>query len=160
MATPAQFLVRPSLARVVCLDGFGPRVRGVGAIGCDLFWPVKDPSDVLDYVLDASPALLGLEGDGIVTLDIRIFPQEAGGLVLNSSAVDGDRAVLWLAGGVAGHIYMVTLGLGTASGRYLLRSIALPVQALAQVVPMLSPYLVDSSGAPIVDQTGSPILSD
>ena len=160
MATPAQFVTRPSLARVVCLDGFGPRVRGVGAAGCDLFWPVKDPSDILDYVLDASPALLGLEGDGIVTLDIQISPQEPGGLVLNSSAVDGDRAVLWLAGGVAGHIYVVTLGLGTASGRYLLRSVALPVQALAQVMPPVSPYLVDNSGAPIIDQTGSPILSN
>ncbi len=128
-------------------------------MGCDLFWPVKDPSDVLDYVLDASPALLGLEGDGIVTMDVQVSPQEVGGLILNSSAVDGDRAVLWLAGGVAGHIYMVTLGLGTASGRYLLRSVALPVQALAQAAPPMSHYLVDGGGAPLLDQNGSPILS-
>ena len=99
MATTAQFIARPSLARLVCLEGYGPRVRGVGTGCLDLCWPVKDPSDVLDYVLDASPALLGAEGDGVVTLDVQIAPQEAGGLVLNSSSVDGDRAVLWMSGG-------------------------------------------------------------
>ena len=92
MATPAQFITRPSLARLICLEGYGPRVRGVGTGVCDLCWPVKDPSDVLDYVLDASPALLGVEGDGIVTLDVQVAPQETGGLVLNSTSVDGDRA--------------------------------------------------------------------
>ena len=160
MATPAQFITRPSLARVVCLEGYGPRVRGVGAGCCDLCWPVKDPSDVLDYVLDASPALLGVEEDGIVTLDIQIAPQEAGGLVLNSSFVDGDRAVLWLSGGVAGRTYSVTLGLGTTNGRHLLRSVSLPVQALAQTTPPVSQYLVDGSGAPLIDQNGLPIISD
>ncbi len=159
MATPVQFLVRPSLARLVCLEGYGPRVRGVGA-GCnDLCWPVKDPSDVLDYVLDASPALLGAEGDGIVTLDVQIAPLETGGLVLNSTSVDGDRAVLWISGGVAGHVYSVTLGLGTTNGRYLLRSVLLPVQALAQTSPAASQYLVDGSGMPLIDQNGSPIVS-
>jgi hypothetical protein len=159
MATPAQYIARPSMARVVRLDGCGPQVRGVGAGGYDLCWPAKDPSDVLDYVLDASPALLGLDGDGIVTMDVQVSPQQAGGLVLNSSAVDGDRAVLWLSGGLAGQIYMVTLGLGTASGRYLLRSVVLPVQALAHMVPSPSPYLVDGNGAPLIDQNGSPIIS-
>lgn len=159
MATPVQFLIRPSLARLVCLEVYGPRVRGVGA-GCnDLCWPVKDPSDVLDYVLDASPALLGVEGDGIVTLDVQIAPQETGGLVLNSTSVDGDRAVLWISGGVAGHVYSVTLGLGTTNGRYLLRSVSLPVQALAQMSPATSQYLVDGSGVPLIDQNGSPIVS-
>ena len=160
MATPAQFITRPSLARLVCLEGHGPRVRGVGMGYCDLCWPVKDPSDVLDYVLDASPALLGVEGDGIVTLDVQIAPQESGGLVLNSSSVDGDRAVLWMSGGVAGHTYSITLGLGTTNGRYLLRSVSLPVQALAQVTPPTSSYLVDDSGAPLIDQNGLPIISD
>ena len=159
MATTAQFIARPSLARLVCLEGYGPRVRGVGTGCLDLCWPVKDPSDVLDYVLDASPALLGAEGDGVVTLDVQIAPQEAGGLVLNSSSVDGDRAVLWMSGGVAGHTYSVTLGLGTMSGRYLFRSVSLPVQALAQTALATSQYLVDSSGVPLIDQNGVPIIS-
>lgn len=120
---------------------------------------MKDPSDVLDYVLDASPALLGVEGDGIVTLDVQISPQEAGGLVLNSTSVDGDRAVLWISGGLAGHVYSVTLGLGTTNGRYLLRSVTLPVQALAQTLPTISQCLVDGSGSPLIDQNGSPIVS-
>lgn len=159
MATPAQFATRSSLVRLVCLEGYGPRVRGVGTGCCDLCWPVKDPSDVLDYVLDASPALLGVEGDGIVTLDVQIAPQESGGLILNSSSVDGDRAILWMSGGVAGHIYSITLGLGTTNGRYLLRSVSLPVQALAQMAPPASQYLVDGSGAPLIDQNGLPIIS-
>ncbi len=160
MATPAQFITRPSLARLICLEGYGPRVRGVGTGVCDLCWPVKDPSDVLDYVLDASPALLGVEGDGIVTLDVQVAPQETGGLVLNSTSVDGDRAVLWMSGGVAGHTYSVTLGLGTTSGRYLLRSVLLPVQALAQITLPTSQYLVDGNGVPLMDQNGLPIISD
>ena len=159
MATPAQFVVRTSLARLVCLEGHGPRVRSVGAGYRDLCWPVKDPSDILDYVLDASPALLGAEGDGIVTLDIQIAPKEDGGLVLNSSSVDGDRAILWMSGGVPEHIYSIILGLGTANGRYLLRSVSLPVQALAQTLPSASQYLVDGSGAPLIDQNGLPIVS-
>ena len=159
MATPAQFITRPSLARLVCLEGNGPRVRGVGTGYCDLCWPVKDPSDVLDYVFDASPALLGVEGDGIVTLDVQIAPQESGGLVLNNSSVDCDRAILWMSGGVAGHTYSITLGLGTTNGRYLLRSVSLPVQALAQTAPPVSQYLIDGSGAPLIDQNGLPIIS-
>ena len=159
MATPAQFVTLPSLARLVCLEGHGPRVRGVGTGCCDLCWPVKDPSDVLDYVLDASPALLGIEGDGIVTLDVQIAPQENGGLVLNSSSVAGDLAILWMAGGIAGHTYSVALGLGTMNGRYLHRSVSLPVQALAQTAPPVSQYLVDGSGTPLIDQNGLPIIS-
>lgn len=159
MATPVQFITRPSLARLVCLDGYGPRVRGVGTGCCDLWWPVKDPSDVLDYVLDAAPALLGVEGDGIVTLDVQIAPQESGGLVLNSTSVDGDRAVLWMSGGIAGHTYSVTLGIGTANGRHLFRSVSLPVQALAQTTPLTSQYLVDGSGTALIDQNGLPIIS-
>lgn len=159
MATPAQYVVRTSLARLVCLEGYGPRVRGVGTGPSDLCWPAKDPSDVLDYVLDASPALLGVEGDGIVTLDVQIAPVETGGLVLNSTFADGDSAVLWISGGVAGRIYSVTVGLGTTNGRYLLRSVLLPVQSLAQASSPLSQYLVDSSGAPLIDQNGSPIVS-
>lgn len=159
MATPVQFLIRPSLARLVCLEGLGPRVRAVGAGYSDLCWPVKDPSDVLDYVLDASPALLGVEGDGIVTLDVQIAPQEAGGLVLNSTSVDGDRAVLWISGGIAGHVYSVTLGLGTTNGRYLLRSVTLPVDSLAQTLPTISQCLIDGGGTPLIDQNGSPIVS-
>ena len=159
MATPVQFVARPSLARLIRLEGYGPRVQGVAARCCDLCWPVKDPSDILDYVLDASPALLGIEGDGIVTLDVQIAPQETGGLVLNSTSVDGDLAILWLSGGVPGHTYSVTLGLGSTNGRYLLRSVLLPVQALAQTTPSTSHYLVDGSGAPLIDQNGLPIIS-
>ena len=94
-----------------------------------------------------------------MTLDVQIAPQETGGLALNSSFVDGDRAVLWLSGGVAGHVYSVTLGLGTTNGRYLLRSVSLPVQALAQTTPTVSQYLVDGSGTPLIDQNGLPIIS-
>ena len=81
--------------------------------------------------------------------------------MLDSSAVDGERAVLWLAGGVAGSIYTVTVGLGTASGRYLLRSVSLAVQSLsvAAVPATATQYLIDGSGAPLIDQTGSPLLS-
>lgn len=154
MATPAQYVSRPSLARVVCIDGFGPYVRGASTGCVNYRWPTKDPADLLDYVLDASGAFLGVETDAIVTLDVTIQPQEAQGLTLEHSAVDGERAVLWLSGGVADHEYTVTVAVGSASGRSLLRSVILPVCSLNIVASTVPQPIVDGNGDPLADQAG------
>jgi len=123
-----------------------------------LTWPVKDPNDVLDYVVDLSQALAGDEGDAVSTLDVQIAPANPGDLVLQASSADGDLAILWLAQGVAGTIYAVTVVVGTNSGRVIARTINLPVMALASS-PILPAPLTDQTGTPLVDQNGNPLTT-
>lgn len=160
MATPATYRWLPSNARVVVLDGFGLVPRGtLAAPMVQLSWPVKDPADVLDYVLDLSEALSGNEGDSVATLDVQIVPQNPGDLVLQSSSADGDLAIVWLASGTPGTTYAVTITAGTNSGRVIARTVMLPVMALA--MPALPPQaLLDQTGAPLTDQNGDPITVD
>ena len=132
MATPAGYRWLPSNSRVIVLDGFGAVPRGTIVVAPQpLVWPIKDPGDVLDYVLDLSQALAGNEGDSIATLDVQIAPQNPGDLALQSSSAVGDVAILWLTQGVPGTNYAVTVTVGTNNGRVLARTIVLPVLALA-----------------------------
>ena len=157
MATAASFVWRPSTARAVAVDGFGPFVRGTPP-QASLAWPAKDPNDVLDYVFAVSDALLGDAGDCIATLDVQIAPNATGDLVLRSVVADGDRAVLWLAAGQPGTTYAVTIAVGTAAGRTLLRSVSLPVLTMASLTSPID-VLTDGSGAALTDENGNPILS-
>lgn len=159
MATAAIYISRPSLARVVCIEGFGPQIRGQALSTTPLNWPVKDPADLLDYVMDTSAAFFGVETDGIVSLDVSVSPQETQGLTLESCAVDGERAVMWFSGGVPGHDYIVTVSIGTAGGRYLLRGATLPVQSLSPMIYPVSNDLVDGYNNPLIDQKRNPLLS-
>ncbi len=157
MGTPAQFVWQASTSRVVVPDGFGPFPRGTWqTVPPALSWPVKDPGDTLDYVVDLSRALAGDTGDGIATLDVAISPNNSGDLSLTFSRADGDRAILWLTGGFAGTTYAVTVVVGTQSGRTLSRTIALPVVTLATPAPF-GDDITDQSGAPLTDQTDGPI---
>ena len=154
MGTPAQFVWQASTARVVLLDGFGPFPRGTWQTApSPLSWPVKDPGDTLDYVVDFSRALAGDVGDGIATLDVAITPANSGDLSLAFSRADGDQAILWLTGGFSGVTYAVTVVVGTQSGRTLSRSIGLPVLTLSVPVPF-GTDITDQTGAPLTDQTG------
>ncbi len=159
MSTPANHLWKPSNARYVQIDGFittprGPQVPPAQALA----WPVKDPGDTLDYVFDVSPALTANPGDAISTLDVTITPSAAGDLTMVSSTVDGARAVLWLTGGQALTTYTVTVSITTAGGRALVRSIALPVMALASI-PAAAVALLTSTGQPLTDPTGTPLTT-
>ena len=157
MGTPAQFVWQASTSRVVVPDGFGPYPRGTWqTVPQPLSWPVKDPGDTLDYVVDLSRALAGDTGDGIATLDVAISPSNSGDLSLTFSRADGERAILWLTGGLAGTTYAVTVVVGTQSGRTLSRTIALPVLALATPAPFGND-ITDQTGAPLSDQTDGPI---
>ena len=159
MATQAAYTWIPSTARVILLEGFGTVPRGTLQVPCPSpAWPAKDPSDTLDYVVDISEAVAGNEGDAIATLDVSILPNNAGDLTLHSSSADGDQAILWLTGGLAGTIYAVNVLIGTNSGRVLNRTINLPVLQLA-VPPQLSNAITDQTGAPITDQSDAPITT-
>jgi hypothetical protein len=159
MPTRATYTWQPSTSRVVVVEGFGPFPRGVLQTQPPaLVWPIKDPGDVLDYVFDLSDALAGNDGDAVATIDVSIYPNNTGDLSLQSSSADGDLAILWLADGIAGTTYAVTVVVGTNSGRIVSRTVSLPVEALATPVAANN-VITDQSGAPLTDQTGAPLTT-
>jgi hypothetical protein len=158
MSSTTTNLWRPSSARRIVLDGFTPVPRGtIPAVPAPLSWPAKDPSDVLDYEFDVSPALAGNQGDHIASIGVTITPNATGDLTLKNSAADGAVAVLWFAGGQSGTVYTVQITVVTANGRTIGRTVLLPVLPLtAAVTPALG--LTTDNGAIITDSNGNPIL--
>ena len=159
MPTLVNHVWKPSSARLVTIDSFVPVPRGSVAVAPPpLSWPTKDPNDVLDYIVDISPALLGNDNDSIATIDVTVAPNNPGDLTVQSTTADGSRIVLWLAGGQAGTVYVTTLNIATVSGRILERSVLLPVLMLSS--PAVPPNaIVTVSGIVITDQNGNPVLS-
>jgi len=159
MSTPASPVWKPSSARTVLLDAFVPVPRGSTAVAPPpLNWPTKDPTDVLDYQLDISPALIGNDGDAIATLDVTISPNQPGDLVMHNAYADGACAVLWLAEGQSGTVYTVTVLVSTGGGRTLQRSILLPVLSLSTPA-VLTTAIVTNDGVMITDQSGDPVVT-
>ena len=159
MPTPATHIWKPSHARLITVDSFVPVPRGTAAVApSPLNWPTKDPGDVLDYVLDIGPAIVGNDGDSISTLDVTITPSNAGDLTLQNMTTDGTRVILWLTLGQAGTVYTITFSITTMNGRSLQRSVLLPVLLLS--VPAIpSTAILTSTGAPLTDQNGNPIVA-
>jgi hypothetical protein len=160
MSTTVSHVWKPSSARLVTIDSFVPVPRGTSAIApTPLNWPTKDPGDILDYILDIGPAIVGNDGDGIGTLSVSLSPSNPGDLVLRSATADGSHVILWLSEGQAGTIYTITFGITTINGRSLQRSVLLPVLLLS--VPPIPPNaLVTATGVVITDQNGNPVLSN
>jgi hypothetical protein len=123
-----------------------------------LSWPAKDPGDVLDYILDIGPAIVGNDSDSITGLSVTVSPSDPGDLIVQSTTADGSRAILWLSKGQAGTIYTVTFGITTINGRSLQRSILLPVLALA-IAATPTNALIMATGVVLTDQNGNPVLS-
>jgi hypothetical protein len=159
MSTPANHLWKPSQARLVTIDSFVPVPRGSTAVAPPpLNWPAKDPGDVLDYLLDIGPALVGNDTDGIATLDVSITPSAPGDLLMQSVTTDGSRIILWLAGGQVGTVYNITFAIGTNGGRVLQRTVLLPV-ILLSVPPIPEGAVLTAPGAALTDQNGNPIVA-
>jgi hypothetical protein len=158
MSTPLSHVWKPSNARLVTIDSFIPVPRGSAAAAPPpLNWPTKDPADVLDYILDIGPAIVGNDGDGIATATVGISPSNPGDLELQNTTADGSRVVLWLSGGQAGIIYTITFAITTTNGRSLQRSVLLPVLLLSvSVVPATA--IVTATGLMLTDQNGNPVL--
>lgn len=159
MSTAIGRVWKPSHARLVSVDSFISIPRGTVAVAPPpLNWPTKDPGDVLDYILDIGPAIVGNDGDGIATVGVSVAPSDPGDLVVDSSSADGSQIILWLSGGQAGIIYTVTFSITTLNGRSLQRTVLLPVLSLSvPVVPMNA--LVTTSGIVLTDQNGNPVLA-
>lgn len=159
MSATVTHVWKPSHARVVTIDSFIPVPRGTAAVAPPpLSWPTKDPGDVLDYVLDIAPSIVGNDGDSITNVTVGTSPANPGDLTLQSTMVDGSHIVLWLAGGQAGTIYTITVSLTTVTGRSLQRSVLLPVLLLS--VPTIPQNaIVTAMGVMLTDQNGNPVLS-
>jgi hypothetical protein len=159
MSTTVSHVWKPSSARLVLIDSFVPVPRGSSAAApLPLNWPTKDPGDILDYILDIGPAIVGNDGDGIATVEVSFAPSDPGDLELQSTTADGSRIVLWLSGGHAGTVYTITFLISTINGRSLQRSVLLPVLLLS--VPVYpATAIVTASGTVLTDQNGNPVLS-
>ena len=159
MSASISHVWKPSNARLVTIDSFIPVPRGSAAVAPPpLNWPTKDPGDILDYILDIGPAIVGNDGDGIATLNVTMAPSNPGDLVLQSTTADGSRIILWLSGGQAGTIYTISFAITTINGRSLQRSVLLPVLLLSvPVVP--TGAIVTAVGVVLTDQNGNPVLS-
>jgi hypothetical protein len=152
-------LWQPSSARTVALDGLLPLPRGVMPADLPpLVWPIKDPGDVLDYSLDLSAALAGDPTDLVATVGVTTVPGgNPGDLLVGRIVGSGTSAVIWCSAGVAGTTYAVQITVGTLKGRVIGRTVLLPVQQLAAVIPLTNPLITDA-GAIVTDQNGNPIL--
>jgi hypothetical protein len=159
MSTTVSHLWKPSNARLVIIDSFIAVPRGSNVTAPPpLNWPTKDPGDILDYILDIGPAIVGNDGDGIATVAVSLAPSGPGDLELQSTAADGSRIVLWLSGGQAGTVYTITFLITTINGRSIQRSVLLPVLSLSiPVVPASA--IVTATGVVLTDQNGNPVLS-
>jgi hypothetical protein len=159
MSTTISHVWKPSNARLVVIDSFIPVPRGsITAAPPPLNWPTKDPGDVLDYILDIGPAIVGNDGDAIATVAVSLSPSKPGDLELQSTTADGSRIVLWLLGGQAGTVYTITFLVTTVNGRSLQRSVLLPVLLLSEpAVPANA--IVTAAGVVLTDQNGNPVLS-
>ena len=159
MSTNASFNWLPTTTRVVTVEGFGPFARGsLQTFPSPLIWGVKDPQDILDFVVDYSEALAGNTGDSIATLDVSINPAAAGDLALVTSRADGCQAVLWFSNGLAGTTYSVTVIAGTNSGRSIARTVSLPVALLASA-SSFGTVITDQNGMPLTDQSGAELTT-
>ncbi len=159
MSTTLSHVWKPSHARLVAIDSFIPVPRGSSAAAPPpLTWPTKDPGDVLDYILDIGPAIVGNDGDGIASAGVSIVPSNPGDLELQSTTADGSRIILWLSGGQASTVYTITFIITTSNGRSLQRSVLLPVLLLS--VPVFpANAIVTAGGVVLTDQNGNPVLA-
>jgi hypothetical protein len=159
MPTTLSHVWKPSNARLVTIDSFIPVPRGSFlAAPPPLNWPAKDPGDVLDYILDIGPAIVGNDSDGIAAATVSFSPANPGDIEVQSTTADGSRIILWLLGGQAGTVYTITFVITTVNGRSLQRSVLLPVLSLSVPVAPAN-AIVTTAGVVLADQNGNPVLS-
>lgn len=81
-----------------------------------LYWPDKDPDEVLDYVHDWTDRLASTDdGDSVMSAETLVT---SGSVVLDSPAsLAGMSQTTWLSGGTACETCIITLRAVTALGR-------------------------------------------
>jgi pyruvoyl-dependent arginine decarboxylase (PvlArgDC) len=87
---------------------------------------LKDPQARVDYAIDWSTYL---DGQTIAASMWRVTPDEAGGVAMEEVSFEPTRTAARLAGGLAGHVYVVSNQVTLSDGSSDLRSITLRVEA-------------------------------
>lgn len=86
---------------------------------------LKDPASSVDHAIDWSHYL---DGKTIVASAWSVAPEEEGGVAVEESSFDTDRAAARISGGVAGHVYSLSNQVILSDGSSDARSIALRVE--------------------------------
>jgi hypothetical protein len=87
---------------------------------------LKDPQASVDYAIDWPAAFIGPAT--IASSEWAVTPDEAGGIAVAASSLDGGRCVATLEGGIAGRVYRVRNRLLLSDGRSDERSLMLRVE--------------------------------
>lgn len=87
-------------------------------------WPAKDPDEVLDYTLDWTDRL---EDDE--TIDTSTFELASGGVNIDSSSELEGITTVWLSGGAADEVCLITNRVITSAGRTYEQSVKLRIRS-------------------------------
>lgn len=87
---------------------------------------LKDPQTRVDYSIDWGASYL--HGQTIATSQWSVNPDEPGGIGIDVSSHDAQRAAVTLTGGLPGHIYRVDNRVTLSNGRSDQRSLTLRVE--------------------------------
>ena len=118
-----------------------------------LQWQTAEPSDALDYVLDATAAI---PGDLIAALSVSIFPSGSGEMTVSAVSAVLNVATIRLSGGVAGRLYSIRVDATTQLGRLYSWVVYLPVMdPRSNIAPPPAP--VANFGAAVVWVYSGPV---
>lgn len=87
---------------------------------------LKDPQAVLDYAFDWGAGYLG--GRAIGGAVWAVLPVETGGVAVVSSAIEGERTLVSVGGGLAGHVYRLSCRISLSDATADERTITLRVE--------------------------------
>jgi len=88
-----------------------------------LFWPTKDPQEVLDYDIDWSERLV----DDIIVGSTWAVDDAT--LTIAADVASDTATKVWLSGGTLGAQYILTNTITTAEGRTMEQSVKLRIKA-------------------------------
>lgn len=75
-------------------------------------WPTKDPDEVLDYQFDWTDRLEDAE-----TIVTSTFVRASGDVTLGANDTAGAVTTIWISGGTAGTLSVITNRITTSEGR-------------------------------------------
>lgn len=87
---------------------------------------LKDPGSALTYAIRWSDTVL--DGASISAADWTVEPDEAEGISVSSSFIDGDETGARFAGGIAGQIYRAACHITLSDGRIADRSLVIRME--------------------------------
>lgn len=91
-----------------------------------LFWPPKDPSEVLDYDINWAPRLGTDTINQGIGASASVWTVPPGiSLVINSNSFLPQRTKVWLSGGTPGQTYVLRNDIITTAGATLYESVSI-----------------------------------